>query len=94
MTVTTGKAALKLVAAGERFDVILSDLMMPDVTGMEIHEELSRTALDQAKRMIFLTGGAFTARASEFLDRVPNIRIEKPFELSNVLDVIARVPAR
>ncbi len=92
-TVTTGRAALKLIESGERYDVILSDLMMPDVTGMEIHEQLSRTALDQAKRMIFLTGGAFTARACEFLDGVPNIRIEKPFVLSNVLDVIARVPA-
>jgi signal transduction histidine kinase len=91
---TSGKEALARIASGERFDAILSDLMMPEVTGMEIHEELSRIALDQAKRMIFLTGGAFTERAREFLDRVPNRRIEKPFEIGNILEVIAAVPRR
>ena len=79
------------IASGERFDAILSDLMMPEVTGMEVHDELSRTAPDQARRMIFLTGGAFTERAREFLDGVPNPRIEKPFEITNLLAIIAGV---
>jgi hypothetical protein len=34
--------------------------------------------------MIFLTGGAFTPRARAFLDDVPNLRLEKPFELSTL----------
>jgi signal transduction histidine kinase len=91
---TSGKEALACIASGERFDAILSDLMMPEVTGMEIYEELSRIAPDQAKRMIFLTGGAFTERAREFLDRVPNPRIDKPFEIANVLAIIAGAPPR
>lgn len=89
VVVTQGRAALTRIASGERFDAILSDIMMPDVTGMEIHEELSRIAPDQATRMIFLTGGAFTARAREFLDRVPNPCMEKPFEMASLLAVIA-----
>jgi signal transduction histidine kinase len=92
VTLTSGKEALARIASGERFDAILSDLMMPEVTGMELYEELSRIALDQAKRMIFLTGGAFTERARQFLDKVPNPRIEKPFEIGNILEVIAGVP--
>jgi len=44
--------------------------------------------------MIFLTGGAFTERARAFLERVANPRIEKPFEVSNVLTMIARVLRR
>ena len=34
--------------------------------------------------MIFLTGGAFTARAREFLEQVPNARIEKPIDFQNL----------
>jgi hypothetical protein len=62
---------------------------MPEVTGMEIHDELSRRVPDQANRMVFLTGGAFTAGAREFLDTVPNPRIEKPFDMTNLLTIVA-----
>ncbi len=86
---TSAKEALSQIADGRRFDVILTDLMMPDITGMEMYEHLCRIAPDQAERMIFLTGGAFTLRAREFLDAVPNQRIEKPFEAANVLAMIA-----
>jgi signal transduction histidine kinase len=68
---TSGREAIALIASGERFDVIISDLMMPEVTGTEIYEELTRIARDQAERMIFLTGGAFTERAREFLEGIP-----------------------
>ncbi len=39
--------------------------------------------------MIFITGGAFTTAAREFLDRVPNPRIEKPVEATNLLAIVA-----
>jgi signal transduction histidine kinase len=79
VTITSAEEALKRVNAGERFDVILCDLMMPQMTGMDLHAELLRVASDQAKRMVFLTGGAFTARARVFLDETPNQQVEKPF---------------
>jgi signal transduction histidine kinase len=89
VTLTSGKEALARIASGERFDAIISDLMMPEVTGMEIYEMLSRIAPDQAKRIIFITGGAFTDQARAFLGAVPNPRIEKPFEVANILAMIA-----
>ena len=89
---TRAKDALERVAAGERFDVILCDLMMPDMTGMDLHEALLRSTPEQAERMIFMTGGAFTARASEFLDRVANQCLEKPFKPQELLEMVnARV---
>jgi len=80
-TVTGARAALDLLEAGHRYDVIFCDLMMPQITGMELHAEMTRRFADQVERMIFVTGGAFTATAREFLDNVRNRRVEKPFDL-------------
>jgi len=43
----------------------------------------------QTERMVFLTGGAFTPAARAFLDSIPNPRVEKPVELTNLLAIIA-----
>jgi CheY-like chemotaxis protein len=80
VAVTLAREALERVASGEQFDVVMSDLMMPHMTGMDLHAELSHIAPEVADRMVFMTGGAFTPGAREFLDRVPNPRLDKPFE--------------
>ena len=80
--------ALRRITAGERFDVILCDLMMPQMTGMDLHAALFRVAQEQAARMIFLTGGAFTARTQAFLDVTPNQRVEKPFNVRHLRALI------
>ncbi|MEZ4407419.1 MAG: ATP-binding protein [Polyangiales bacterium] len=87
----SGRDALARVEAGERFDVILCDLMMPEVSGLDVYETLERVAPDQARRVVFLTGGAFTPRAQEFLGRVPNPRLEKPFDLDELQRLIRKV---
>jgi PAS domain S-box-containing protein len=79
-TTTSGREAIERVGGGERYDLILCDLMMPMVTGMEVHAELVATVPEQADRIVFLTGGAFTTEAREFLARIPNERFEKPFD--------------
>jgi PAS domain S-box-containing protein len=76
--------ALDLVRAGERYDVIFCDLMMPQITGMEMHAELVRLDVAQATRVVFLTGGAFTSASRDFLDQVTNRRLEKPFDLKEL----------
>ena len=78
----TAGEALSRVRAGECFDVILCDLMMPVMNGMDLHAEIERLAPDQALKMVFLTGGAFTPALQEFLSKVHNERIEKPFDVS------------
>jgi CheY-like chemotaxis protein len=79
VTVSRAQEALDLVRGGERYDVILCDLMMPELSGIDFFTELLGFAPDQAKAVIFITGGAFTPRSREFLDGVPNQRVEKPF---------------
>jgi PAS domain S-box-containing protein len=88
--VTTARQALELLAGGRCFDSILSDLMMPDMSGMDLHAELSRLFPEAARRVVFISGGAFTPGAQAFLDRVPNPRIEKPFDPQNVRDIVQR----
>jgi CheY-like chemotaxis protein len=80
--------AFECMCQGERFDVILCDLMMPDMSGMELHAWLSRMAPDQAARMVFLTGGIFTSGARAFLNAVPNQHIEKPFDTHRLRIVV------
>jgi CheY-like chemotaxis protein len=89
------RGALVRVAAGERFDVIFCDLMMPDMTGMDLYEEVLRAAPDQAERMIFLTGGATTTRARDFVATVPNPVLDKPFDVKKLREIIrVRMGAR
>ena len=80
--------AMKRIVAGERFDAILCDLMMPDVTGMDFHGQLQGVAPDLTERVIFVTGGAFTPKAEAFLSEVPNVRLEKPVDSHNLLALV------
>ena len=86
-TATSGRAALAALAglAGEpRVDVVLCDLMMPDVSGMDVHERIARERPELAQRFVFVTGGAFTERARNFVDDVGLPVIEKPFDLTKL----------
>jgi signal transduction histidine kinase len=85
---SSGETALRQIVAGSRFDLILCDLMMPQMTGMELYDHLVREVPEQAARMVFLTGGAFTPSARKFLDDVSNQRIEKPFDSQQVLAIV------
>jgi len=82
--------ALALCAGGEQFDLILCDLMMPEMTGMDLHRELSLVAPEQADRMIFVTGGAFTEKAWRFLSETPKEHLEKPFASANLRAIVQR----
>jgi PAS domain S-box-containing protein len=72
--------AFRRIEGGERYDVILCDLLMPRMSGMDFHRLLAPAFPDQAARIVFFTGGAFTPGAREFLDSVGNSRLEKPVD--------------
>jgi DNA-binding NtrC family response regulator len=91
IVLTSAREARDRIAKGERFDAIVCDLMMPEMTGMDLHAELVATAPEQAERMILLTGGAYTDRAAEFLRSVPNARVEKPFDPDALREVVRGV---
>ncbi len=87
----SARVVLDRVRTGARWDVILCDLMMPDMSGIDLFAALEHEAPSLARRTIFLTGGAFTARAQAFLARVPNPRLEKPFDIDAMRSLLQRV---
>jgi PAS domain S-box-containing protein len=86
--VGSGAAALARILGGEPLDVVLCDLMMPDMTGMDVHAAVLARAPALARRLVFITGGAFTPAARAFLDDVPNLRLEKPVVTEQLRDVV------
>ncbi len=92
VALTSAHQALASIRAGERFDVIICDLMMPDMDAPVLHDEIRKIAPAQAERMVFVTGGAFTLRAREFLESVSNPRLGKPFDIDALIELVrARV---
>lgn len=90
VTVTTAaQEALDRVKRGEAFDVVICDLMMPHMTGMDLYGEIARIAPEQAARMVFLTGGAFTPRAQDFLLDGTKVHLEKPVDSAALRRVVA-----
>jgi ligand-binding sensor domain-containing protein/signal transduction histidine kinase/CheY-like chemotaxis protein len=90
----SSRQALEVLLSPEaaRYDVVLCDLMMPELTGMELYAQLEADAPAVAARLVFVTGGAFTSGAQSFLDRVRNERLEKPFRPDALRELVrARV---
>ncbi|WP_044189855.1 two-component regulator propeller domain-containing protein [Hyalangium minutum] len=87
--VVSARRALEMLCSPKaHYDVILCDLMMPEMTGMELYAQLVRAAPEQARRMVFITGGAYTPAAKEFLEQVSNPRVEKPFDPERLRELI------
>jgi len=84
------RSTVKAILAGDRFDVIFCDLMMPEMTGMEFYAALSGPVPEQAERIVFVTGGVFTPAAREFVEGRSHAVLEKPFDMKAVEAVLAR----
>ncbi|MEO8799716.1 MAG: response regulator [Polyangiaceae bacterium] len=79
VTIAEPQQALELIRAGETFDVILSDLRMPVMDGVELFGAIEAAAPDLARRIIFMTGGADRAALTFLAERGLPV-LGKPFE--------------
>jgi PAS domain S-box-containing protein len=79
-----GREALARIAAGELFDVIFCDMMMPNFSGIDVHEALLVACPAQAHRVVFMTGGAFSERSLRFLETTSNVQVSKPFAIETI----------
>jgi CheY-like chemotaxis protein len=89
--VPRAQEALARIRAGEQFQLILCDLMMPEMTGMDFHAELVKTHQAITDRVVFMSGGAFTASARAFLERIPNQHLDKPIDTGRLRRLVEQV---
>jgi signal transduction histidine kinase len=79
-TATSGRDALDQLLEGLTPDLILCDLMMVDLSGVELYEQVLAQRPELEPRILFITGGAFTDRTRAFTEEHFDRIIEKPFE--------------
>ena len=77
----------------EPFDVVVCDVMMPGMTGIDLHERVARERPECAARFVFTTGGTYTARAHDYLERIAseNVRLDKPFNSARLVEAVMAV---
>jgi signal transduction histidine kinase len=89
-SVESAREGLRLLLGPDRFDIAFCDLVMPEVSGIDLYCALELNRPEATSRIVFMTGGVFTPEAERFLARVPNLRIEKPFSLARVEQLLAQ----
>ncbi len=93
--VSQAAEAFVRLSANETFDVILCDLMMPELGGRDVLERLEAEWPHLAPALIFMTGGAFTAEAREFLSRLKEAVLLKPFSIDQLrMTIMMHLQAR
>jgi CheY-like chemotaxis protein len=91
VTTTTEPAqALERISAGESFDVILCDVMMPHMNGVVLRDRIAAIDDEQAARIVFVTGGVLQPHVRNLLESVPNAWIEKPIDIDGLRDLVRR----
>jgi two-component system cell cycle sensor histidine kinase/response regulator CckA len=86
----SGAEAIEVLDSGQEFDLIFCDLMMAQLSGMEVFDIVRRRFPDLIDRFIFMTGGAFTQQAKDFLGGVSNPVVEKPFDIRALRLLVSR----
>ncbi len=82
--------ALGLLAKGETFDLVLCDVVMPDISGPDVYVLIAEKWPRLVSRLVFMTGGAFTPRTMDFIERTRPPVISKPFDLGQLTDLVRK----
>jgi PAS domain S-box-containing protein len=91
LVVPGGREAMSVLARDPSFDVVLCDVMMPGMSGVELYEALREQSPAITERFIFMTGGAHTSRIREFLAETTRPWLEKPFDVRELKQLLAEI---
>ena len=86
----SGVEAIEVLDSGQEFDIVFCDLMMAQLSGMEVFDIVKRRYPNLQDRFVFMTGGAFTQQAKDFLSGVSNPVVEKPFDIRALRLLVSR----
>jgi CheY-like chemotaxis protein len=90
VAVSSGTDALAVIAAGCPYDLVLSDVMLRDMSGVELLARLWRDHPDQAQRLVFMVRAHVSPVLQYLLDGAPNLCIEVPFDMDGLRALIER----
>jgi len=89
VTMDSSRQGLDALLDGGEFDLIFCDIMMPDLDGIDVYEQAIAQRPELAERFVFITGGAFTSRAEEFLAQTDRPVMRKPFTPADLKGLVA-----
>ncbi len=95
LEVTTRAAeALDRIQRGARYDLILCDVMMPELGGGDFVARLATVAPELVSRVVLMTGGAFTEAQRRFVEQTRLEVLIKPFDVEALRALVAKRLAR
>jgi two-component system NtrC family sensor kinase len=80
---TNGVAALELIA-NQPFDLVLTDVKMPEMNGFELFQAIRERNPNLASRVVFVTGDLLTAATQARLSQLGNPYLPKPFSIDQL----------
>ena len=83
-----GHAAVLALRERGPFDLVLCDVMMPDLSGPRVYEAVREALPEMAARFVFITGGVLQEQHRKFLHALPNRVLYKPFDLNTVRELV------
>lgn len=86
--------AIAAITEDASFDLVVSDVTMPVMTGVQLHAKLVLSHQEVAERMIFITGGIQDPGAEQYLAGIPNLLLQKPIQADQLLALVAAARAR
>jgi CheY-like chemotaxis protein len=75
------ESGIDFLLAANDVDLVYCDLMMPGMTGMELASVLAEKAPELTARLVFMTGGAFSPKAQDFVALHRVTMVGKPFDI-------------
>jgi CheY-like chemotaxis protein len=90
---TGGAEALALIER-EGFDAVVCDLLMPGLSGMDLAARMAEGSPVLRQRMVFLTGGAVTSAAEDFVARADVVHLPKPVDLAELRGILRTIAPR
>ena len=88
---SSAASSVALLDGGAPFDVVFCDLMMPEMTGMDFSDWVTAHHPALCKRVLFITGGAVSTRSQEFIERMADQVVDKPFDCSSIAARVAKI---
>lgn len=88
VSATSAAAAMEHFRAGERFDVVLCDLMMPEMGGLELFHQIEAVSPGSESRFVFMSGAVMSPTVHARLAALPNQLLKKPFDMRRLVEIV------